>query len=410
MTPLTKDKITSKSASARNKRPAKSTVKPISDEEFDLLIKNLRKPIPTSTGDKHKKVATTPMTKSLRDEHIYANVILPKNDKNTTHIISMTSDNEYLAINHMYDGIGKRQSIDKLLKNNPDIWSVALSNESGRLAQGIRDIKGNNVLDFISHSEVPADWIATYANMVCDIRPLKTEKFRVRLTVGGDRLQYPDNTVSPVATLLETKLLLNSTISQSAKGARFMTLDIKDFFLQTIMERPEYMKIHAKCFPKDIRDKYNIKNKIHSDGYVYCMIKRGMYGLKQAARLAYDNLKLHIGKYGYYPDKVATNIWSHQDRRTKFCLYVDDFGVQYFCKEDADHLIKVLQEKYIVTTDFTGQFFCGLDIIWNYTDEWVDIFMNNFVSKTLTKLLHKPPTRKRNAPHQWQLPRYGQNR
>ena len=138
-----------------------------------------------------------------------------------------------------------------------------------------------------------------------------------------------------------------------------MTLDIKDFFLQTIMERSEYMKIHAKYFLKDIRDKYNITNKIHSDGYVYCMIKRGMYGLHQAARLAYDNLKLHIGKYGYYPDKVATNIWSHQDRRTKFCLCVDDFSVQYFCKEDADHLIKVLQEKYIVTTDFTGKKFCG---------------------------------------------------
>ena len=210
--------------------------------------------------------------------------------------------------------MGKRQSIDKLLKTNPDIWSVALSNELGRLAQGIRDIKGNNVLDFISHSEVPTDRIVTYANMVCGIRPLKTEKNRVQLTVGGDRLQYPDDTASPAATLLETKLLLNSTISQNAKGARFMTLDIKDFFLQTIMERSEYMKIHAKYFLKDIRDKYNITNKIHSDGYVYCMIKRGMYGLKQAARLAYDNLKLHLGKHVYYPDKVATNIWSHQER------------------------------------------------------------------------------------------------
>ena len=61
--PPTKDKITSEGASARNKRPAKSKVKPMSDEEFDLLLKNLHKPIPTSKGEKHKKVATTPMTK-----------------------------------------------------------------------------------------------------------------------------------------------------------------------------------------------------------------------------------------------------------------------------------------------------------------------------------------------------------
>ena len=169
-----------------------------------------------------------------------------------------------------------------------------MSNELGRLAQGIREVNGNDVIDFIPFKEVPKDRIVTYANMVCDIRPLKTEKFRVRLTVGGDRLQYPDDTASPAATLLETKLLLNSTISQSAQGARFMTLDIKDFFLQTVMTRPEFMKIHSKYFLQDIRDKYNINRIIHTDGYVYCKIKRGMYGLKQAARLAYDSLKNHL--------------------------------------------------------------------------------------------------------------------
>ena len=62
--------------------------------------------------------------------------------------------------------------------------------------------------------------------MVCDFRPFKEEKYRVRLTVGGDCLQYPDDTASPAASLLETKLLINSTISQSAYGYKFMTLDI----------------------------------------------------------------------------------------------------------------------------------------------------------------------------------------
>ena len=89
-------------------------------------------------------------------------------------------------------------------------------------------------MDFIPYSKVPKGRIVTYANMVCDIRPLKTEKFRVRLTVGGDRLQYPDDTASPAASLLEAKLLINSTISQSAQMARFMTIDIKDFFCRQL--------------------------------------------------------------------------------------------------------------------------------------------------------------------------------
>ena len=51
-----------------------------------------------------------------------------------------------------------------------------------------------------------------------------------------------------------------------------MTLDIKDFFLQTIMERAEYMRIHSKYFLSDIREKYNIDDLIADDGYVYCKI------------------------------------------------------------------------------------------------------------------------------------------
>ena len=123
----------------------------------------------------------------------------------------------------------KKQSVDVLLKNDLTIWETALSNELGQLDQGLRDVEGNNVMDVISFSEVPKDRIVTYTNMVCNMRPVKSEKYRVCLRVGGDRLQYPDDTASPAATLLETKLLLNSTILQSAQGAQFMTLGINNF-------------------------------------------------------------------------------------------------------------------------------------------------------------------------------------
>ena len=79
---------------------------------------------------------------------------------------------------------------------------------------------------------------------------------------------------------------------------------------------------------------------------------------------------------------------------------MDDFGVQYFSKADAQHLITSLQEKYVVTTDFTKKNFCGLDKIWNYTHGYVDVSMNNFVQKTLKKLQHIPSKSKQNAPHQ----------
>ena len=56
--------------------------------------------------------------------------------------------------------------------------------------------------------------------------------------VGGDKFTYDADTCSLAASLLETKILVNSTISDARKGARFMSLDHKDFFLATPMRIP----------------------------------------------------------------------------------------------------------------------------------------------------------------------------
>ena len=76
-------------------------------------------------------------------------------------------------------------------------------------------------------TEVPQGKIVTYANRVCNYRPLKVKKYQVRLTIGGDKIQYEDETASPTADLLETFFLLNSTISDAHKGACFMEINIK---------------------------------------------------------------------------------------------------------------------------------------------------------------------------------------
>ena len=107
-----------------------------------------------------------------------------------------------------------------------NVWNRSLSND--RLAQGIDyGIKGTNTISFIPFSDVPADRDVTYGSFVCDHRPLKDEEWRVRLVVGGDKLAYPDDPAPPAANLLDTKLIINSTIFDSNKGARFMTVDLK---------------------------------------------------------------------------------------------------------------------------------------------------------------------------------------
>jgi hypothetical protein len=133
------------------------------------------------------------------------------------------------VVNHIYNALGKKETIDTLLEGqNGPTWTNGLCNECGRLAQGCSEnnILGTDTIDFIYQHEVPSDKKVTYGNFICDYRPLKTEPFRVRLTVGGDKLPCDDDAGSPAASLLESKLIINSTISDADKGARFLTADL----------------------------------------------------------------------------------------------------------------------------------------------------------------------------------------
>ena len=86
---------------------------------------------------------------------------------------------------------------------------------------------GTGTIGFIHKRDVPRGKTVTYSNFVCDLKPLKDEKHRVRLTIGGDKLNYDHETAAPTAGLLDTKIIINSTISDAKKGALFMGLDLK---------------------------------------------------------------------------------------------------------------------------------------------------------------------------------------
>ena len=58
------------------------------------------------------------------------------------------------SINHIHDKLGNRLNVDKLLLWKPTIWKLSVSNELGRLTQGISNIKGNDVMDLIPKFEI----------------------------------------------------------------------------------------------------------------------------------------------------------------------------------------------------------------------------------------------------------------
>ena len=114
-----------------------------------------------------------------------------------------------------------------------------MSMELGHLAQG-NDycITPTNTIDFIRHTDVPGSTKITHANFVADYRPLKPEPSRIECVIGGDRLDYLGDASSPTTNLSESKLLISSVISGSKRGAKFMTCDLNDYFLTSLMPNP----------------------------------------------------------------------------------------------------------------------------------------------------------------------------
>ena len=92
----------------------------------------------------------------------------------------------------------------------------------------------------------------TYGRVVVNYRPEKINPYRACLTVGGKLVMYPRNCGTPTVDLSTIKLLLNSVVS--TPGAKFMTIDIKDFYLDTPMDRFGYTRLKLSDLPEDFVD------------------------------------------------------------------------------------------------------------------------------------------------------------
>jgi hypothetical protein len=140
----------------------------------------------------------------------------------------------------------------------------------------------------------------------------------------GDRVHYPGNARTPTTNLLTVKILINSIIS--TPGAKFMTMDIKDFYLNTPMARYKYMQLCiTDIMPEDIIEYYNLRDKATPDGYIYCEIQKGMNGLPQAGIIAQQLLEERLQKHGYRQSQMTPGLWKHDTRPISFSLVVDNF-------------------------------------------------------------------------------------
>jgi hypothetical protein len=253
-------------------------------------------------------------------------------------------------------------------------------------------------------TNIPKDRKITYGKIVCDYKPHKKEKERVRLTVGGDRLDYSGDIATSTADITTFKILINSTLS--TKDAAMMMMDIKNYYPVTPLPWFEYMKMLLSRFPEEIVQKYNL-NALAVDGWVYIEIRKGMYSLNQAGLLANQLLQTHLAPFGYYPARHTPGLWLHKTRTISFTLVVDDFAVKYVGKQHAKHLRDALLGTYELTTDWTATVYSGMTLKWDYEKRTCDISMPGYVSNVLSKFQHDAPKHPQDTPSRYVTPVYG---
>ena len=322
--------------------------------------------------------------------------------RDTSHAIPWTCEHFCAPVIHPVTG----ESITKYKKlmNDPataDTWSRAFGKEFGNLAQGddVTNTPGTDSIFVLTHDQIlhiPRDRTVTYTRIVVDYRPQKADPNRVRLTAGGNLIEYPGELTTRTADLTTTKMLWNSVIS--TKDARYLCLDIKNFYLGTPMDRFEYMKIPLDIFPQSTIDQYQLLTHA-KNGFVYLEIRKAIYGLPQAGILANKLLRQRLRPEGYYEVAHTPGLWKHTTRPVQFTLTVDDFGVKYVGKEHAQHLIAALRQNYEVEEDWDGSLYCGITLKWNYAARYVDISMPGYVNKLLARFDHKMPAKPQHSPH-----------
>jgi hypothetical protein len=181
------------------------------------------------------------------------------------------------------------------------------------------------------------------------------------------------------------KLHWNSVIS--TKGARYMCIDIKNFYLTAALEYNEYVKIPLTLFPTWIEEQYDLnRHALHS--FVHLEMQQAVWGLPQAGILANKRLRRKLAPFGYCESTHTPGLWYHESQPITFTLLVDDFGVKCVSKDNVNHLITSIKKDYTLTKDWLGDLNCRIQLDWDYGNRTVDISMPGYVKKKLQEYGH----------------------
>jgi hypothetical protein len=99
-------------------------------------------------------------------------------------------------------------SYKKLMKDpvTAETWQTAFGKDFGGMCQGDNKtgMVGTDAMFVMTPQDVanmPADRLATYANIIVDFRPQKEDPYRIRICVGGNLINHPGELMTRTADI-----------------------------------------------------------------------------------------------------------------------------------------------------------------------------------------------------------------
>ena len=113
-------------------------------------------------------------------------------------------------------------------------------------------MEGTKTFRLIKFTDIPQDRRHEnfHSMVVCEVKTHKEDPNCTHITVTGSQICYPRDVVTPTGSLNLVKLIINSVLSR--RNARFFPFDLKNFYLQTPMERSEYVHIKLSDIPQEL--------------------------------------------------------------------------------------------------------------------------------------------------------------
>ena len=81
------------------------------------------------------------------------------------------------------------------------------------------------------------------------------------MTIGGSKITVPYDVSTPTGSLELVKLMINSVLSR--RKAKFACFDLENFYLDTPMEDPKYVRVKITDLPQEFIDEYGLNEFAH---------------------------------------------------------------------------------------------------------------------------------------------------